>query len=779
MSPGFSGVTSHNNAETSFPTITELYNQTTTSAGGSNLFVKPSNTPQPPLVDMTSTNDGRQSLSAQQPLAATVSTDIVIYERPTATPVPSHSPTPLSVTATASSTAIGLGIQLPRVTPTITSTPLPSAWPQISVDTFQSGFSSPVDIANAGDGTNRIFIVERCGTIKIIANGSTLGTNFLNITNRVNCSSSERGLLSMTFPPDYASKNYFYVFYTQSNGALNVSRFHVPSGTPDQADSNSEEIILTIPHSTYSNHNGGKLLFGNDGYLYFSVGDGGGGGDPLGSGQNINTLLGKILRIDVESGATPYAIPPGNPFVGVNGLDEIWAYGLRNPWRISFDRLTHDLYIADVGQGAWEEIDVQFAPGTAGRNYGWNILEGNHCYPSTITNCTPPSNYSPAIAEYSHSLGCSITGGYVYRGNQYSDMQGVYFYGDYCTGRIWGLKRENGNWYDQMLLDTTHNISTFGEDEAGNLYLANLGNGAIYKINSTSAAAAPLIAGCPSFPQDNVWNARVDTLPLHSRSSQWIDSIGRNNPFHMDFGSGTWNGGPIGIPYNILAGSSVTNYTVNFYYPDESDAGPYPIASNPNIEWGSDHHIITVDTDDCTLYELYDASYSNGQWSAGSGAIWNLYSNVLRPDTWTSADAAGLPLLPGLVRYEEILAGKINHAIRFTAQSTNSYIWPARHLTSGSPGVLTSTPPMGARFRLKASFNISTYPADMQVLLRAMQQYGIILADNGSNWYISGVPNENWDNDMLHLLDNLTGDEFEAVDTSSLMINENSGQATP
>ncbi|MFT3893796.1 MAG: hypothetical protein QM730_19370 [Anaerolineales bacterium] len=298
-------------------------------------------------------------------------------------------------------------------------------------------------------------------------------------------------------------------------------------------------------------------------------------------------------------------------------------------------------------------------------------------------------------------------------------------------------------------------------------------------LPSPTPGPAPTIGGCSVFPANNVWNTRVDSLPVHTLSSQWITSIGSNDAFHMDFGSGTWNGGPIGIPYNAVAGSSVTKYNVNFYYPDESDEGPYPIPANPNREYGSDHHILVVDTETCTLYETYDMSFSGGQWSGGSGAIWSLNSNTLRPNTWTSADAAGLPILPGLVRYEEVAAGQINHAIRFTANSTNSFIWPARHLTSGTQGVLTSTPPMGARFRLKASYDISGFSPEMQVILRAMKEYGIILADNGSDWYISGAPNGNWNNDMLHTLDVLKGSNFEAVDESSLMVNSDSGQAAP
>jgi hypothetical protein len=291
----------------------------------------------------------------------------------------------------------------------------------------------------------------------------------------------------------------------------------------------------------------------------------------------------------------------------------------------------------------------------------------------------------------------------------------------------------------------------------------------------SSATFSGVIGGCPMFPANNIWNTPINNLPVHARSDQWVNTIGRNTGFHMDFGSGTWDGGPIGIPYNI-AGSSVGKVPVSFYYPGESDTGPYPIPGNPLIEYGSDHHILIVENGTCTLYELYDASYSAGAWHAGSGAIWNLNSNALRTDTWTSADAAGLPILPGLVRYDEIMSGEITHALRFTAANTNGYIWPARHRTANNPGA-PQIPPMGARFRLKASYNISGYPPAMQVILQAMKTYGIILADNGSNWYVSGAPDPRWDNDMLHLLDDLTGDDFEAVDTLGLMIDYDSGAA--
>jgi hypothetical protein len=274
-------------------------------------------------------------------------------------------------------------------------------------------------------------------------------------------------------------------------------------------------------------------------------------------------------------------------------------------------------------------------------------------------------------------------------------------------------------------------------------------------------------------PANNFWNARVDSLPVHPMSEAWVDNIGRGAGFHMDFGSGEWDGGPIGIPYNVVAGSAVPKYDPEFYYPDESDPGPYPIPENPNIEYSSDHHILIVDTDTCTLYETYDMSFDNGQWSGGSGAIWDLNSNALRPKTWTSADAAGLQILPGLVRYDEIAAGEIKHALRFTVENTAGYIWPARHQTDDPKDGI---PPMGARFRLKAEYDISGFPREMQILLQAMKTYGIVLADNGSNWFVTGAPDDRWDNDMLHLLDVVTGDDFEAVDTSVLMVDVNSGE---
>ena len=297
--------------------------------------------------------------------------------------------------------------------------------------------------------------------------------------------------------------------------------------------------------------------------------------------------------------------------------------------------------------------------------------------------------------------------------------------------------------------------------------------------------APPSIAGCQVFPDDNIWNLPVDNLPLDALSTTYVNAIGASTNVHADFGEGFYpqdSTSPIGIPYMVVPGSTA-KVGVTFEYDDESDAGPYPIPAEPLIEGGpdsdGDRHILLVDEDTCTLYELY-AAYQDpddDSWSAGSGAIWDLNSNALRPDTWTSADAAGLPILPGLVRYEEVAAGEINHALRFTAEPTQgSYIWPARHEASSSG---LPYPPLGQRFRLKASFDIAGYSPPIQVILRAMKKYGIILADNGSDWFISGAPHEQWDNDMLHELDDVEGADFEAVWVAGNMVNPDSGQTQP
>ena len=352
----------------------------------------------------------------------------------------------------------------------------------ITLTRHVTGFDNPVHITHAGDGSQQLFVVEQEGRIRIVKNQTLLSIPFLDISARVSCC-GERGLLSVAFPPNYANKGHFYVNYTNNDGNTVIARYRVTSD-PDVANLNSEEILLTI-EQPFANHNGGQIAFGPDGYLYIGMGDGGSVGDPQGNGQRPETLLGKLLRIDVESGVTPYAVPANNPFVQSRFYrGEIWALGLRNPWRFSFDRQTGDLYLGDVGQGSYEEINFQSRASFGGENYGWNIMEGKHCFNSNSCNQT---GLVLPIVEYSHSEGCSVTGGVVYRGQQYPRLQGLYLYGDYCSGTIWGLKVTSTAVQQGLLLDSGYSISTFGEDEAGETYVADHGGGIIYRITDPNA----------------------------------------------------------------------------------------------------------------------------------------------------------------------------------------------------------------------------------------------------------------------------------------------------
>jgi hypothetical protein len=284
-------------------------------------------------------------------------------------------------------------------------------------------------------------------------------------------------------------------------------------------------------------------------------------------------------------------------------------------------------------------------------------------------------------------------------------------------------------------------------------------------VGAASAPVVPEAPKCPMFPISNVWNKPVTGLPVRSDSDTLVRSIGLNAYLHPDFSS--YDGGGYGIPYNVVGGGRKKKY-VKFTYASESDRGPYPIPRRPKIEGGSDRHILIVDRDNCVLYELYAARKTSAGWRAGSGAIWNLNSNALRPAGWTSADAAGLPILPGLVRYDEVAAGVIRHALRFTAPVTRrAYIFPARHYASDSNDA--ALPPMGLRVRLKATVDISRFGPQSRVLLQALKDYGMILADNGSPWYVTGAPNAGWDDDDMHQLQTLHGSDFEVVDTSSLV----------
>ena len=395
---------------------------------------------------------------------------------PTATAALPTTTAPPTDTAQPADTALPAVEQSTPTSPAITTMPDPSgyAWQSLA-----DGLVKPVGMANAGDGSGRLFILEQGGRIRIWQSGSLLDDPFLDLTSRVDCC-GERGLLGLAFHPDYAHNGYFFVNYTERQGGelyTVIARFQVSSDSL-RADPESEARLLHILQP-YENHNGGGLAFGPDGYLYIGLGDGGSGGDPLGNAQSRDTLLGKLLRLDVDS-FEPYAIPYDNPFAAGGGLPEIWAYGLRNPWRFSFDPLTGDLYIADVGQNAWEEINFLPASSPGGANFGWNYFEGLHAYQGQ-----PPADLalSTPVAEYSHELGASVTGGFVYRGMNLPEWQGVYFYGDYGSGRVWGLLRQpDGEWQNALLFETGHSITAFGVDETGEIYLLDY-NGSLLRFD--------------------------------------------------------------------------------------------------------------------------------------------------------------------------------------------------------------------------------------------------------------------------------------------------------
>jgi glucose/arabinose dehydrogenase len=366
-------------------------------------------------------------------------------------------------------------------------------WPEINLHYYAGGLDHPVHITNANDGSNRLFVVEQIGRVMIIQNNQLLLTPFLDISSKVRSpwsepqGGNEEGLLSVAFPKNYAENQHFYVYYTNLEGNNEISRFSLTEDA-NIADPASEYPILTLNHPENGNHNGGQLAFGPEGYLYIGTGDGGGSGDPDENAQDPGSLLGKILRIDIEGAIEPYTIPTSNPYTQTAGYrGEIWALGLRNPWRFSFDRETGDLYIGDVGQNRIEEIDYQSALSTGGENYGWDILEGSFCF-EPLNDCIPPEKNVFPVAEYQHgennSLGCSVSGGYIYRGDLYPRMQGIYFYADFCVGKIWGLSREQENWENTLLWDSdqSDSFSTFGEDEQGNLYLADHTIGVIYQL---------------------------------------------------------------------------------------------------------------------------------------------------------------------------------------------------------------------------------------------------------------------------------------------------------
>ncbi|MDH4140319.1 MAG: PQQ-dependent sugar dehydrogenase [Coriobacteriia bacterium] len=402
----------------------------------------------------------------------------------------------VSVFAVASCRSSGPVVVEPTPTTSTTSTPTDAVRPEpaplsqitLNFEPVADGFDQPLFLTGAGDGSGRLFVVEKGGRVWILRDQKRLADPFLDLSAKVS-TESERGLLGLAFAPDFEESGELYVDYTDLGGNTVVSRM---TATGDAARADSEEVLLRIVQP-YANHNGGMVAFGPDGYLYIGTGDGGSGGDPEGNGQKLGALLGKLLRIDVRSrsAGTPYGVPADNPFASgtpqasTDGArrPEIWAWGLRNPWRFSFDRETGDMWIGDVGQNEWEEIDFEPASSAGGENYGWNVLEATHPYPPGASKPENGARYTAPVVEYDHGAGQSVTGGYVYRGSGEPNLFGTYLYGDFEVGRIWGLQRTADGIETRELADTKMLISSFGEDDAGELYVVDF-NGSVYRVRA-------------------------------------------------------------------------------------------------------------------------------------------------------------------------------------------------------------------------------------------------------------------------------------------------------
>ena len=421
-------------------------------------------------------------LAACEGEAQTVTSTLLIAPLETAPIAPTRPPaTATAVPATPTPHPTDRPTATSTITPMPTNTPILEA-PVTSINLVPvaDGFIKPVYLTHAGD--ERLFIVEQDGKIHVVQDSAVLSQPFLDIDRIVGSRASEQGLLSMAFHPNHKENGRFFIYYTDNNGDVVIARYLVSANDPQRADPESALVLLTLSQP-YSNHNGGQLKFGSDGYLYVGLGDGGSANDPLGAGQDPSTLLGSLLRLDVDFDETGYAVPANNPFVNDDTRrNEIWAYGLRNPWRFSFDRLTGDLYIADVGQNIWEEVHFQAAGSSGGENYGWNIMEGTRCF--RAETCDQAGLEIPVV-DYRHEDGsCSVTGGYVYRGRQFLSLYGNYFYGDYCSGKVWSLLRQSdGVWVNNLIFARQGMlISSFGEDVTGELYLLSYGDGVIYQI---------------------------------------------------------------------------------------------------------------------------------------------------------------------------------------------------------------------------------------------------------------------------------------------------------
>ena len=409
----------------------------------------------------------------------TVAPTVLPLPSPTAVAADPTQPAP-TATENPSATPTATPADTPTLTPTSTPAPADLAALSLALEPVAAGLQQPVFATHAGDGSGRIFVLEKAGRIVALAADGSTPRTFLNISDRVGSGSSEQGLLGLAFDPGFASNGRLFVYYTDRDGDTVIARF-AANAERTAADPASEVILLTAAQPA-ANHNGGMLTFGPDGYLYAGLGDGGAADDRFGNGQNPGTILGTVIRIDVSGDGA--LAPADNPFVGQDGArPEIWAYGLRNPWRFSFDRLTGELWIADVGQNQWEEVNVQPVGDPGGQNYGWPIMEGTHCFQAD--SCQQDGLVLP-VAEYSHALGCSVTGGYVYRGAAQPALQGIYFYGDYCSGRIWGLAQVDAQWQNVELLSSGVQISSFGETDDGEVLIVDYSGNLFRLVNKGS-----------------------------------------------------------------------------------------------------------------------------------------------------------------------------------------------------------------------------------------------------------------------------------------------------
>ena len=488
-----------------------------------------------------------------------------------------------------------------------------------------SGLTAVTDIQSARDGSGRLFLVQQSGVIRVWRDGSLAARPFLDITARVR-SGGERGLLGLAFPPDFAAKQRFYVNYTrQPDGATVIARYSV-SAERDIADPASEQILLTV-NQPFANHNAGQLAFGPDGLLYVGLGDGGSAGDPQNNGQTPNALLGKMLRIDVETDPTgAYRVPTSNPFAGNPAYrPEIWALGLRNPWRYSFDRETGDLWIADVGQNRAEEINFQPASSPGGENYGWRIMEGLRCYPPQITNCDRTGLTLP-VHEYTREQGdISVTGGYVYRGARFPSLRGLYIYGDYGSGRIWGLRRTPLTTENRLLLDTSFNISTFGEDEAGEIHVADHRSGDVYRIEAEGSRV-------PQFTAAGVVNAASFTPGLVAGSAATVFVSGITD------GPGIVAAEDIPLPESLGGVSVLVNGRAAPLYAVANVSGteqvnfqvPFEVAGAPSVTMAVRRNSVTSEAMEVPLLPFQPAIF---RWSDGLAvAVHNATHALVTPN---------------------------------------------------------------------------------------------------------------------------------------------------